>query len=106
MIWAGLAVDLNGPAGLLVALFTLAGLLGAARPYIRAAATKATLELQEKELVVEREARKAQGDRHLDEVRSLRGEIDSLRIEYARAIADKVADRVVELVREEILGRR
>lgn len=77
----------------------IAGLLGASGPVFRSSRTKATLDLQETMIVAERSARLAQEERCKVEIAELRGQVQNMRLDYAKQISRDV----IRFVREELL---
>lgn len=91
-------MNIEAIVGVVVGILAAATAIGAAGPVFRSNRTKATLELQAAEIEAERSARIAQENRHKIEVAELRGQVQNMRLEYARAIGREV----LKFIKEEL----
>ncbi len=81
---------MNLDIGTFIAIVGVVITLALLLPFVQGARRKATLELVEKELEIEREARRAQGIRCDEEIARLAGRLDVITKDFARVIATEV----------------
>lgn len=86
----------NVAIGIIVALLTVAGLLGAAWPYFRGKQAQAYTELLEKSLAAERVESKEAEARCNEKIAELRGRVTTMTDSFATVIAKAVVDVVKE----------
>lgn len=84
--------------GILIAVLTVTGMLGAAWPYFRGRAAKSYTELLEKSLTAERDERKAEQVKCSEQIAELRGRVNVMTEGFAKSIGAAVAQSVVPVV--------